>query len=268
VVATEDLDASDGGLNFQLNGYSPASPDPTAVWQQFCIGIDPKHETRLGWSNETFPSKQYRWQLHQTVGRSCGVPDPTENTCKGDIYNQHGVIGSFPEMTNRLPAGCKLIHELIDQGDGIVVASRYGFVDAHGRKTNTPPQLITTFSLDGASGDVPAQAQAPVLAFQLNIVGLNGGKHATMRTGAGRIIYEASTPLTAVGRQPQDTAAHGVSTAETSNLVYAELAAQPRTRLVQNFHIPGSHVTTANQGDDGDGDTHRTYDQAPPARQP
>jgi hypothetical protein len=40
---------------------------------------------------------------------------------------------------------------------------------------------------------------APILAFQMNLVGLVSGLHATLPSGAGRITYEATTTLTAEG---------------------------------------------------------------------
>jgi hypothetical protein len=230
---TEDV-AAPTGLNLQLNGNSPA--DANCVYQQYCMGIDPRHKTRLGWSNENFPSAKWRWALHNRHGLPCGKnPHPDEQTCRGDIFNMHGVVGFFPRMINRLPAGSKLVWKLIDDADGTIVGASYTFVNPEGKRTSTGPQLIKAFRLEGGRADVDPQSCAPVLAVQMNIVGLNGGAYTELRTGAGRIIYEAAVALTPEGQQPAATSARGVSTAETSNIRYAELTAAPGRKIVQKF---------------------------------
>jgi hypothetical protein len=232
VEATEDMLAPTG-LNMQLNCCSPAGA--RAVYQQYCMGIDPKHETRLGWSNENFPSTEYRWELHTKFATPCDVPDPTQQNCKGDIFNMHGVVGFFPAVTNRIPAGCKLIYELIDKPDGTIVGATYSFENAAGKRTSSGPQLIESFKLHRIDTPVAAGACTPIYALQMNIVGLNGGAHTTLGSGAGRITYESVTPLTPLGEHPATAAAPNVYTAESSNIVYAELSAQPKEKIVQKF---------------------------------
>ncbi|HLY54077.1 MAG TPA: hypothetical protein VKS60_00885 [Stellaceae bacterium] len=237
IEATEDM-VSPIGLNMQLNCYSPAGANN--IYQQYCMGFDPKHETRLGWSNECFPSKDYRWRLHTRFNRPCGGTNPTEDTCKGDLFNMHGVVGFFPAMTNRLPAGAKLIYELVDKPDGTIIGATYSFVNAQGKKTSTGQQLIATFSLDGVNRHVDADGCAPILALQMNIVGLNNGAHATLGSGAGSIVYQATTPLTALGQQPSGIASHDIFTAESSNIVYAQLGTPAQQKIVQKFRVSGS----------------------------
>ncbi len=235
IEVTADM-VSPTGLNLQLNAYSPAGANCT--WQQYCMGMSPKHETRLGWSNENFPSADFRWKLHNTVGSPCGVPAPTEKTCKGDIFNHNtGEVGIFPSMTNRIPAGSRIIWELISGASGEILGATYSFVDPKGHKGSSGPQLISSFDIHGTHVPVGADALAPILTFQLNIVGLNNGAHATLSSGAGRIIYEATTPLTAEGKQPAGTSGKGVFTEESSNIVYQPVPAGAATKIVQPFAI-------------------------------
>jgi hypothetical protein len=234
IEVAEDI-AAPTGLNMQLNAYSPKGA--TCVYQQYCMGIDPKFETRLGWSNENFPSKEYRWLLHNTHGLPCHVPDPSEQTCKGDIFNMHGVVGFFPRITNRLPARAKLIWELIDNANGAIVGAQYSFVNPQGKKTSTGPQLIKTFNLEGGAANVDADAVVPIYALQMNIVGLNNGAHAELGSGAGSITYQAASMLTPLGKQPPDVAAQNVFTAESSNIKYDQVGAQSQQKIVQNFRV-------------------------------
>ncbi len=78
IAVTEDIDAPTG-LNMQLNCNS--QDGAACVYQQYCMGIDPKFKTRLGWSNENFPSREFRWALHKKHGlilRSGPQPDRGE----------------------------------------------------------------------------------------------------------------------------------------------------------------------------------------------
>ena len=213
IEVAEDIDAPTG-LNLQLNCHSPA-----------------------GASNENFPSREYRWVLHNRHGLPCRVPDPTEQTCKGDIFNMHGVVGFFPRITNRLPAGAKLIWELIDNGDGAIVGAQYSFVNPQGKKTSTGPQLIKTFKLDGGMANVEADAVAQIYALQMNIVGLNNGAHAQLGSGAGSITYQAAGTLTPLTKEPPDLAARNTFTAETSNIKYQQVSALPQQMMIQNFRV-------------------------------
>ena len=234
IDVAEEIDAPTG-LNLQLNCYSPTGAN--CVYQQYCMGIDPKYVTRLGWSNENFPSREYRWVLHNRNGLTCRVSDPTEQTCKGDIFNMHGVVGFFPRITNRLPAGAKLIWELIDNGDGAIVGAQYTFVNPQGKKTATGPQLIKTFKLDGGMANVDADAVAPIYALQMNIVGLNNGAHAELGAGAGSITYQAAGALTPLAKEPPDLAARNTFTAETSNIKYQQVGAMPQQKIIQEFRV-------------------------------
>lgn len=225
------------GLNMQLNGNSPFNA--RCVYQQYCMGMDPNHETRLGWSNENFPSPEWRMALYNQHHHNCHVTDPQPGTCTGDIFNMNtGQVGVFPAMTNRLPAGCKLIWELINGPDGSVIGASYSY--AHGGKTtSTGPQMIDTFPFDGFSDKVGPKSMAPILAFQMNMVGLNNSARTHVKEGgAGTITYEAATPLEPRGSAPPGIAASNKVTGESSNITYAQLAAGPKQRIVQGFGTP------------------------------
>jgi hypothetical protein len=227
------------GINMQLNAYAGAGDH--AVYQQYCMGLSPRDPTKLGWSNENFPAPDWRWTLHQRGVHDCGPQDvnPVKKAdCKGDIFNVNtDKVGAFPAMDNEIPAGAKLTWELINGPDGKVVGAIYS-CDAGGVSHSSQQQLIDTFPYDGVSQHVGLDSMSPIYAFQMNIVALNGGRHADFGGGAGRIIYEAQTPLSARGSVPPGLAASKTHTGESSNVTYATLPQAPSTRLVQGFGTP------------------------------
>jgi hypothetical protein len=284
----EDIVAP-GAMSFQLNASSPA--DAKCVYQQYCTALDPKWGDSLGigWSIENFPSKAFRWKLHSDVGLPCnGGTD--EATCKGNLYNYPPKKGPFYTASgpsDRIPAGYKIKYELMDGPEGAIIGAKYSVVDNHGRETSTGPIAIHKFDFAGTSKLVGPDGVAPNMAFQLNMCGLHGGQHTELQSGGGTITYEATTPLTPMASTASLTNVYqGVSTVESSNLVYSRLLAGPQQKIVQKFGLPRT-AGQAQQGGRAAGDTDCprgqtynslakqcevgggraiTYDQAPPRK--
>ena len=93
---------------------------------------------------------------------------------------------------------------------------------------------------------------APIVAFELNLVGRGGAQTATFSSGSGTITYAAGqgTPLTVLNEEPACTETHDV-TGEKGNSFYGELPAGPGTSFTQSFttsterpmiHRPGTRV--------------------------
>jgi hypothetical protein len=80
---------------------------------------------------------------------------------------------------------------------------------------------------------------APIVSFQLDIVGPDNGEVVLFSSGSGIISYTASqeTPLFAVGHDDNSQFGVGDSslTQETSNIVYAPIPPRNQMPLVQNF---------------------------------
>ena len=228
VETTEEILALNG-MSMQLNCYSPANAD--CVWQQYVTGFGPTTSSTLsiGASIENFPSKAYRAHLHETIGLHP----------KGDIISEHlGHFGTFPGPSDRIPAGYKIKYELLtDQSSGAVIGAQFSVTDEQGRTKSTGPHYLRTLNFDGTSTRVTPSAMAPVLALQMNLVGISGGRYMLLNSGAGTITYEAAVPLTPQGRQPSTTASQGVFTAERSNVTYGELrnGMLPVRKIVQTF---------------------------------
>jgi hypothetical protein len=239
----EDIVAPQG-MSMQLNCNSPANAN--CAYQQYVTNFDPNKWSTLGvvWIMENFPSQPSRWHLHNTIGFPCNAKKPNEQTCSGNLFNYPSFprtpFARFPVPSNRLPAGFKIIYELIDDANGAIIGTKFTVVDKRGREKSTGPHLIHRFKYAGMQRLVGPEGVAPILAFQMNLVGLGSGLHATLNSGAGRITYEATTTLTAEGSIAALTNVYQGTqgTSETSNLVYSPLPAAPNRRIVQRFSLP------------------------------
>jgi hypothetical protein len=225
IEPTEDLVAL-GGMSMQLNCYSPARA--SCVYQQYVTGLDKLSKSKtlhLGSSIENFPSDTYRAQLHRSIGLHA----------TGDLYNQHFHFAKFAAPGARVPAGWKVKWELFNDANdptGTITGARYSVISDKGEVQTSGRQMIRRFTFSNTSVPVTAEAMAPILAFEMNMVGGNNGKFAHV-AGAGTITYEGSA-LTPLGTLPAGLAT-GAHTAERSNIRYAELPASSTTKTVQKF---------------------------------
>jgi hypothetical protein len=237
IEVTEDMVAPTG-MSMQLNCSPPKDAD--CAWQQYVTGFSPNNPTlAIGASIENFPSKSFRWQLHQTIGFNCGgAKNPTEATCKGDIISEHfGKFATFSAPKDTVPAGYKIKYELLSDANdvsGAITGVDYSVTDNHGQTKTTGQKLLKTFKFDHTKNKpVGPHAVAPILAVQMNLVGVSGGRFMVVKSGAGTITYEAKTPLTAEGTPPATI--NNTSTAETASIAYAELGVGSATQIVQKF---------------------------------
>jgi hypothetical protein len=77
---------------------------------------------------------------------------------------------------------------------------------------------------------------APIIAFELDLVGPANGESAQLSSGAGTFVYEASSTLTALTMEPK-CAESGYTTAETANSFYSALSPGPSNTLTQSFTV-------------------------------
>jgi hypothetical protein len=211
------------GLSIQLNAYSP--PNAVCVWQQYCLGFYTGASPQIGWVLESWPSAAYRQQLHETIGLGTG----------SDLYDIRRQLISLPASSFTLAAGYKLKIALdYDPKDatGTITGATFSVTDNHGKSTSSGPQRIQSFQFDGTKTPVAAKALAPILAFELNIVGATNGQYSFMESGAGTITYSATGPLTVLDKHPAGMTA---VTVEQANTVYGELDAGPSGQFTQTF---------------------------------
>jgi hypothetical protein len=114
---------------------------------------------------------------------------------------------------------------------GIVTGAVYNVWDNHGNLLISSPQQIA----------LPAAGVAPIIAFELNIVGPGNGEAAVLSSGAGTITYSTLDSLFAMISEPA-CAESGYITGENANTVYGELTVYPSNTIQQPFNVvaPGT----------------------------
>jgi hypothetical protein len=231
IDVTEEIFAPEG-LGMQLNGYGPQGAG--CIWQQYVVGVnhEPTGPLTLGWSIENWPSKELREKLVRTAH----LKD------EGDLFNVHagdvGALPTFAAPARRVPAGYRIRWELLTDAndpDGLIIGAIYSITDNHGHTWSSGPRKILDFKYSHTNVRVTREALAALTAFDLNMVGTNGGRYMFIESGAGTITYEALTPMTPEFQQPKTVSAQNIFTAEMSNFRYGELDHAPSRKFVQTF---------------------------------
>ncbi|MGD0026564.1 MAG: hypothetical protein ABSC37_18415 [Xanthobacteraceae bacterium] len=116
---------------------------------------------------------------------------------------------------------------------GAIIGATFTVTDNHGKSHSTGLQRIQSYRFEGtkASIPIPAQALAPILAFELNIVA--AANVSFLESGAGTITYSATSPLTVANNFPPGMVLTG--TGEQANTVYGALDAGPSRQFTQTF---------------------------------
>lgn len=212
------------GFSVQLNGYSP--PNAACVWQQYCLGFYTGARPQIGWVMEGWPSGAYFQHLHETLGLGKG----------SDLYNVRRQLVSMRGAT--IPAGYKLKIALAHDPkhpNGTIVGASFSVTDNHGKSASSGRQLIQSFRFDRTKTAIAPEALAPILAFELDIVGVANNQYSFLESGAGTITYAATSSLTVKNKHPAGTAAEHIVTGEQANTVYGELDARPSRRFTQTL---------------------------------
>ncbi len=197
------------GFGFQLNAYSPKKEK--SAWQQYVIAL---------FGNEI-----------------TGAVDNWPLTGPNIINN----FFSMTELPGKIPAGYQLKIALHNDAKNNITGATYSVVDNHGKTLASVTKVLT--SLSGVtSADI-----APIIAFEVNLVGPVNSESAVLSSGEGSIIYEATTPMTALNAEPS-CAESGYITAETANSVYGVLNSGPSTEFSQSFNITSGLAMIHKQG--------------------
>ena len=100
---------------------------------------------------------------------------------------------------------------------------------------STVPLANVALTLTSISGVTSADL-APIIAFELNLVGPVNGESAVLSSGAGTITYAASSLLTVLNAEPS-CAESGYVTAETANTTYGTLSSVSSHVFTQTFDV-------------------------------
>ena len=85
------------------------------------------------------------------------------------------------------------------------------------------------------SQTVSADWLAPVVAFQVDLVGQANSATADFVSGQGTISVSSSTPMTADNNQPTCTSAQNTGTGEQGDSLYSQLPSGSSKLMVQPF---------------------------------
>ena len=133
----------------------------------------------------------------------------------------------------KIPAGYKLTITLLNDSTGRISGATFVVVDNTGNEIKRLTKHL--HDLGVSNGHI-----APIVSFQLNIVGPDNGEDVLFSSGSGTITYTASqaTPLFSVGHD--DGGQFGVKdnslTQEISNVVYTPISPRSQMPLLQNFN--------------------------------
>jgi Ricin-type beta-trefoil lectin domain-like len=193
-------------FSFQLNAYSPKSD--LDAWQQYGVSMAPG-------SNDlnTFAEN---WPISGN-----------------NLFNiEPGSLISLPNQTT-IPAGYQITIQLnYSPGSYNVSGATYKVVSA-GKTLG-----VQTISLLGqslaAGGTITESDLAPIVAYQLNLVGWANKFKSSLSSGAGYINYLSTTPVTALNGRPADAESTYI-TAETSNSNYSVVPSGSSKSVIQRF---------------------------------
>ena len=198
-IVCQSASGSTKGFGFQLNAYSPKNE--LSAWQQYVVAL--------------FGS--------EVIGAVDNWPLSGPN-----IINSFFNLAGLPSA--RIPAGYQIKIALQNDAKNNITGATYSVVDNHGHSLANVTKTLT--SLSGVS----AADLSPIIAFELNLVGPVNSESAVLSSGAGTIVYQASTPLSVLSAEPA-CAESGYITAETANSVYGSLTSTPSSTFAQSFNI-------------------------------
>jgi hypothetical protein len=89
---------------------------------------------------------------------------------------------------------------------------------------------------------------SPVVAFELDIVGYDGGQSTTLSSGSGTIAYTAANAMTVVNAEPSYCEFDG-GTGETANTAYGELPTGSSTTFVQTFDTSSATIKASKRNE-------------------
>jgi hypothetical protein len=129
-----------------------------------------------------------------------------------------------------IPSGYQLTIVLKTGSNGNVTEADYSVLDNDGKTT---PGSIPLMKYGATAAQL-----APILAFELNLVGPYSKENVVLSSGSGSIVYEASSPLTVTSYWPAWLGSVG-GTDENANSIYGVLRSGPSTVFSQPFTISG-----------------------------
>jgi hypothetical protein len=225
IEITSALDSTDG-FSFQWNAYTPAGSETSlsTTFQQYGWVVD-TNGNLLGFI-DNWPSQPLRNQLY---------PAGSKAQQGSDLINNYFTLASVPIGT--LPAGYKLVLALQnDPQTGNIIGAIWS-VYSQGNLVAPPTQKILDQQpvSNDPSTTVSSAWLAPIVAFQVNLVGQANSAIANFVAGQGTLTVTSDNLMSATNTQPPCTSAQNVGTGETGDSLYSQLPEGASKLMVQPF---------------------------------
>jgi len=224
---TSDL-VSANGFSLQWNGWGLANA--TVIWQQYqlLVGADGKMQCSI----ENWPGAT----VNVVTTPSGTYPVVTTGP------NAVGFVDAFFPLqptipSGTLPGGYSVEIELYNDTAGNIIGAQFTVLN-QGNVVAQTTQEIQNLNLALAPGsptniNVPSSLLAPIVGFQVALVGYDNSRQANFMSGLGKITVTSATPLTPIANLAPCMWNGG--TAESSNIVYSQLPANPSQTMFQSF---------------------------------
>jgi hypothetical protein len=194
------------GFSFQLNAYSLKGS--TCGYQQYVIAL---FGTEL----------------------VCGIDNftPDGKTLAHGIFK----MGTLPSA--KLAAGSQLKIDLGNDANANVDTATFSFLNQQGPLIKPVSKNIKSVAGGHSS------ALAPIVAFELDVVGPVNSENSILSSGAGTLTYQADQLLSPIdqpwiaGNPPVTCAESQLVTAEWANTTYSRMTAQRANPLSQTFSV-------------------------------
>jgi hypothetical protein len=178
------------------------------------------------------------------------IPDSSSPVLSCVVDNFHTKQDQLPNMPifealadlpgNTLPAGYQIIITLLNDAADNITGATYVLIDNQGHTIGTKTISLTY---------LPAQDLAPIVAFQLNVVGDINGATTTLASGAGTMTYTASNLMSVLNTEPP-CVDWTYKTKEAANSMYSLLPDTPSHSFTQSFGLSagGTVIHRAGEG--------------------
>ncbi|MBV9785666.1 MAG: hypothetical protein JO264_17810, partial [Acidisphaera sp.] len=193
--------SSVSGFTVQLNCFSPTKE--ADAWQQYVIGFD--GGSLYGQINNWKDVIPFKALINQVYG-----------------------LTSTP--SGKVPIGYKLRIVLQNDSKDNVSGVVFEVRNDDGKVIGSHTQTLTSI------GGVSSADIAPIVAYQVVVVGPGNSESATFSSGAGTIIMQGSQAVTPNSGEPSDSEVTW-GTAETANSTYTRLLSTAGPYFAQSFGI-------------------------------
>jgi hypothetical protein len=224
-IVFQSASGSTKGFTFQLNAFSPQNE--TCAFQKYALALlgDGLYGVVNNWTSTSTP---ICLQYDMVVPSYSVAPVP--------IPNLPIILPIFG-----IPAGWKLTIFLFNKDNVNVTGAMY-MVHAYGQTVSVAQDLTSISGVTSAD-------LAPIVSFELDIVGPGNGESAALSSGAGTIVYTAASPLVVSNQQPANVESPGEVTLEMANTSYGVLPTMGlNNTLSQSFAVIDQRLTIRKPG--------------------